>query len=183
MKWTYTATANLLMTITITNERAAGVQSSTPQNGSTLVSRTLTDSVSSLAQQIPWDPVDVQEGPYVAVAFDTNRTAGIFVTSSQFFVLNGQDTSCLMSNGTSSPSEIASTTGATTSPSQSTVPDDSPSETQPKTLSSGALAGTIVGVIVGVVLLLVAFSFPHIWRHSLPSTSRSRRAGGPYLLF
>ncbi|KAJ3489924.1 hypothetical protein NLI96_g1771 [Meripilus lineatus] len=195
IKWTYTATMDVLMTITITNERGAGIQSVAPSNGTTLVSRTLTDAIPAKAQQILWNTVDVPSGTYVAVAFDTDGSAGISAASSPFFVLNGQDTSCLASNKSATASVSTQSVSSQTSVSHTPTAAgaSSPSEsggsnaaslaTPPKALSPGALAGTIVGIIVGVILLLIAFSYPHLWRHSLPNPARSRRPGGPYLLF
>ncbi|KAL4253952.1 hypothetical protein ABKN59_003067 [Abortiporus biennis] len=183
LTWQYSAPVDIAMTITITNERAVG-QGQT--SNSSLVSRMLTDSVSSKAQEYFWEQVDISDGPYVALAFDTNHTANILSTSPTFFVI-GQNQSCITDSPTS-PTSSSTTTGSSDSPSPvsptATSQTDSGGGSKMKTLSSGALAGTIVGVAVGVILLLLAFTFPHFLRHSLPRPSRTnRRPGGPYILF
>lgn len=136
---------------------------------------------------MPWNHVDVPVGAYVAVAFDTQRTTGINAQSLPFFVLNGSNTSCLNTITSTSLHQTSTFPPTSSTSSTSAVQTSSVAEMTPMPggLSSGALAGTVAGVIVGVLLLLLAFTFPSFWRHSLPrrQSSRASRPGGPYLLF
>ena len=172
------------LTLTITNERATA--DGTPSGaGTTLVSRTLATNVSAAAGQFAWRTVDVPVGSYVAVAFDTARTAGIFVQSPSFFVTSGSDESCLASaSNSSSSSGVPTATSAT--PSSSSSSSDSSgggAGAQEKTLSPEVLGGVVAGVVVGVLLLILAVTFPHYWKERLVRRRRDRHPGGPYHLF
>ncbi|OBZ75175.1 hypothetical protein A0H81_04817 [Grifola frondosa] len=159
---------------------ATGSSQSNSQGNSSLVSRMLTTTVLSTASQFMWDSVNVPEGFYVAVAFDTPHTAGLFAQSPPFFVQTGQNVSCLAT--TAIPSSSSSDSPSpTVSPGSEAA--SSSGASGPKKLSPGALAGTISAVVVGVILLLIAFTYPQWWRHALPRRSRNRRPGGPYYLF
>ncbi|PIL30551.1 hypothetical protein GSI_07251 [Ganoderma sinense ZZ0214-1] len=169
------------LTLTITNERATA--DGTPSGaGTTLVSHTLATNVSAAADQFAWRTVDVPAGSYVAVAFDTARTLGIFVQSPDFFVQDGSDESCLASATNSSSGAPTATLDAASSSSSS---DSSSGGTgaQEKTLSPGVLGGVVAGVVVGVLLLILAVTFPQYWKEILIRRRRNRHPGGPYHLF
>ncbi|KAM5542615.1 hypothetical protein V8D89_003576 [Ganoderma adspersum] len=172
------------LTLTITNERATA--EGTPSGaGTTLVSRTLATNVSAAAGQFAWRTVDVPAGAYVAVAFDTARTAGIFVQSPSFFVQSGSDESCLASASNSSTSSDAPTATSDAASSSSSPSDGSSggAGAQEKTLSPGVLGGVVAGVVVGVLLLILAVTFPHYRKEVLVRRRRNRHPGGPYHLF
>nr|VWO99821.1 NOT4p [Ganoderma boninense] len=172
------------LTLTITNERATA--GGTPSGaGTPLVSRTLATNVSAAAGQFAWRTVDVPAGAYVAVAFDTARTAGIFVQSPSFFVQDGSDERCLASDSSSSSSAPTATSAAAASSSSGSSSGGTGAGTgaQEKTLSPGVLGGVVASVVVGVLLLILAVTFPHYWKETLIQRRRNRHPGGPYHLF
>ncbi|RPD59184.1 hypothetical protein L226DRAFT_561225 [Lentinus tigrinus ALCF2SS1-7] len=174
---------NVPITLTVTNDRATA---SPGVNDNVLISRTLATNLSASANQYMWLDVDVPQGLYVAVAFDTSHTAGVFSQSLPFFVQTGQDSSCL-STGTSSSSSPTSSSNSTRSGVPSPTPTSGASAesdtAQPKKLSPAVLGGVVAGVIVGVILLILVFTFPHYWKEFRLKRARARRPGGPYYLF
>ena len=168
--WKFEGQTSVPLTIQITN--SFSVQNAiAPGYSRAMVSfRTLTTDVPSTAAELEWSPVDVDEGSYTAVAFDTSRAAGIFAQSSPFFVASGNNRTCLANSS------------STSSPSNTSSPSSSSRSSTGKHLSRGALAGTIAGLASGVIILFLAFSVPRLLRHHLP-TRRNRRPGGPYYLF
>ncbi|TCD70589.1 hypothetical protein EIP91_002619 [Steccherinum ochraceum] len=193
LTWRFSGTQDVSLTITITNTPASpgnlGIS-----NPIALVSRVLGNDISSQAQQIVWNAVDIPAGVYQAVAFNTQQvetSPPIDTRSASFFVLAG-DTSCMQaaSSASNSPPSAPATSLPVSTPAVPTPTDGDGSpasdtaDTQSKALSPAALAGTIVGVVAGVVLLLLAFTFPQLLRRTLPTRpSRGRRPGGPYMLF
>ncbi|KAI1784055.1 hypothetical protein LXA43DRAFT_1125746 [Ganoderma leucocontextum] len=192
LEW-QSANVSVPLTLTITNERATASGSPSGAN-TTLVSHTLATNVSAAAGQFAWRSVDVPQGSYVAVAFDTARTAGIFVQSPLFFVQTGHDSSCLAAAAAAAPSSSlasGSGSGASPSPTSSSASESSSSSessgggagAQPKNLSPAVLGGVVAGVVVGVLLLILAATFPHYWKAALVRRRRNRHPGGPYHLF
>lgn len=175
--WSLSEAIDVPLTVIVTNERVVQQQESRPANSidnTPLISRTVSANVSSSAGNITWNPVDVIEGWYAAIAFQTLNSSGVHDQSPAFFVQNGSDVSCIADVDPSNTS-----TTAVISPSSSPSPT-SVSSTSTKHLTTGDLVGTVAGVIVGVLLLVAAFTFPRIWQRALPT---ARRPGGPYYLF
>ena len=175
---------NVPITIAVTNDRAT---TSPGVNDNVLISRTLSTNISPSASQFMWAEVDVPQGIYVAVAFDTSHTAGFFSQSPPFFVQTGQNSSCLSAAASSSstPSAPSHTSRSSSVPSPTATSGvSSVSDTaQPKMLSPAVLGGVVAGVIVGVILLILVFTFPHYWKEIRFKRARARRPGGPYYLF
>ncbi|KAI8999033.1 hypothetical protein BD414DRAFT_476777 [Trametes punicea] len=176
------------LTLMITNDRA--VLGAGQPAGSKLVSRILTTNISATATQYTWSPVDVPQGAYVAVAFDTPRTLGITAESPPFVVLLGQDTTCLTSTVTAAlvSSFIASsasnpTAGADASEPPVSIASSNATGSQIKVLSPGALGGTVAGVTLVVVSLVLALTLSYYRENSLTRRPRNSRPGGPYYLF
>ncbi|KAI0373279.1 hypothetical protein BV20DRAFT_963118 [Pilatotrama ljubarskyi] len=176
------------ITLMITNDRAVGAAAG-GLSDDILITRTVATNVSASTSEYSWSPVDVLRGAYVAVAYDTSRALGILAESPPFFVLPGQDTSCLTAAVGSLATPAASlfppsTSSSTIVSSDAATPSATPSpDSQPKTLSPGALGGTIAGISVAVILFVLACSFPHYWRSYLARRPRNSRPGGPYYLF
>ncbi|KAI0350209.1 hypothetical protein OH77DRAFT_1091447 [Trametes cingulata] len=186
LRWQSTS-VSAPITLMITNDRAVG-----PATGGlsddVLISRTVATNVSASTSQYSWSPVDVLRGAYVAVAYDTSRTLGILAQSPPFFVLPGQDTSCLTAaTGGATPTDplLPSPTSSPTSTGSDAAESSavSSSDSRQKMLSPGALGGTIAGVSVAVVLFVLACSFPQCWKSHIARRPRNSRPGGPYYLF
>ena len=170
------------MTLSVTNGRVMNPPSSS--NGDpVLVSRTLSTNVSASADQFMWVSVDVPPGSYVAVAFDTSQTAGIFAQSPPFFVQMGEDSSCLATASTTLPSSPSGSPTPTSGPDALSGSADASAGSQPKKLGAGVLAGVVVAVVVGVLLLILAATFPHYWKEALVRRRQKQHPGGPYHLF
>ncbi|KAI0654790.1 hypothetical protein C8Q70DRAFT_471683 [Cubamyces menziesii] len=181
-RWDSTSSSAPL-TLIVTNDRA--VVNNTQggpgsANDATLVSRTLSTNVLASAAQYAWSPVDIPQGLYVAVAFDTSRSLGILAQSPPFSVLPSGNTTCLAS---SSSGNATMTTSVDSSSASSPGPTSSAASDGPKMLSPAALGGTVAGVTVAIILLVLAFTFPHFWRRSPTRRPRGSRPGGPYYLF
>ncbi|KAA1471284.1 hypothetical protein DENSPDRAFT_102830 [Dentipellis sp. KUC8613] len=178
LTWSYSGPKSVPLTVQITDTFASQVAIVPGHARVVSTFRTLTTNVPSTASKLDWDPVDVDEGMYSAVAFDTSHTLGMYTQSPPFFVASGSDRSCLV--GLPSPSSGSSAT----SPTNSGSPLPSASSHAGIHLSPGALAGTIAGLIAGVIIIVAAFTVPRLIRHHLPShRNRNRREGGPYYLF
>ncbi|KAI0693003.1 hypothetical protein C8T65DRAFT_711293 [Cerioporus squamosus] len=191
LRWEAT-NLNVPITLTVTNDRATG--STAGVNDNVLISRTLSTNVSASAHQYMWVNVDVPQGLYVAVAFDTSHTAGIFSQSPPFSVQAGQDSGCLTISPSSSGSVSSTSSSASTSASagsQSNNPSPASASgasaesdtSQTKKLSPAVLGGVVAGVVVGVILLIFVFTFPPYWKEFRLKRARARRPGGPYYLF
>ncbi|KAI0329857.1 hypothetical protein GY45DRAFT_831915 [Cubamyces sp. BRFM 1775] len=186
-RWDTTSLSTPL-TFIVTNDRAVvnNTQSGAAgSNDATLVSRTLSTDIPASASSYVWSPVDIPQGLYVVVAFDTSRTLGILAQSPPFSVLPSKNTTCLASSSAGNATVTASVDRSPVSSSLSSAPTSSAGDDDvPKRLSPAALGGTVAGVTVAIVLLVLAFTFPHFWRRS-PTTRRPRgsRPGGPYYLF
>ena len=182
-RWDSTSSSAPL-TLIVTNDRA--VVNNTQggpgsANDATLVSRTLSTNVLASAAQYAWSPVDIPQGLYVVVAFDTSRSLGILAQSPPFSVLPSENTTCLASSSSGNATVTAS---ADPSSASSTDPTSSADGNGgPKMLSPAALGGTVAGVTVAIILLVLAFTFPHFWRRSPTRRPRGSRPGGPYYLF
>ncbi|KAI0320173.1 hypothetical protein OF83DRAFT_638983 [Amylostereum chailletii] len=168
ISWTLNGEQSVPLTIQITDAFASQALFKPGKFSLTVTYRTLTTDVPSTASQLDWRPIDVNEGEYTVVAFDTNRSIGLYCrittyAQSPSFVVSAGNTSCL--DDVSSPSTTLPPVGSSSKP-----------------LSAGALIGIVVGLGVGVILIAVAFMLPGYVRHHLP-TRRQRRAGGPYYLF
>ncbi|CAL1703530.1 unnamed protein product [Somion occarium] len=179
-RWNYNGTEDIALTIAVTNERSSQLASQ-QSNETMLISRTLTNTVSSNAKGMAWSRADVPAGAYVVLAFDTEQGSGLHAQSPPFFVVASTDMGCLTPTSITSPPSPTKSSNASSQDTGTASPAPVQLQSQGKALSTGALAGTVIGVVVGVLLLLLAFNFPHFWRHSLPR--RARRPGGPYLLF
>jgi hypothetical protein len=116
----------------------------------------LASNISSTSGQYSWQPVNVPAGQYIA-SLSNSQTMQAYSTSSPFFVLAGNDTSCI----TSTPSQ---TTGALSTASVGQ-------------LSKGALAGTITGVVVVLLTVISCFTFPSFWARFAPR--RRRESSNP----
>lgn len=165
--WHATVNSDLPLTVAVTNER---IVAQGPQQAD-LVSRTLTTDVAMSAGVVVWPTVDVPEGWYGTIAFDTAGAVGLFAKSQAFFVQVGSDDSCLTSASSSSSAAVPSTT--------TLFPSSSAGSHR---LSSGAFAGIVAGVIAGVGGITAAF----VGLRRLRRARRSNippRPGGPYLLF
>jgi hypothetical protein len=130
--WHFASSSAIQLTINITNEQTGLLA---PSAG---VRYTLSTNVSSDAQAFLWHVVDVPQGWYAAIAFDTQRTSNILAQSSPFFVLNGSDVACLAS------------------PSKSEAPSPH--------LSSSSLAGIVAGLVASVVIIAAVLSVPRLWK-------------------
>ena len=167
------------MTLTITN--SPGAASDITVGPVSLVSLAIGNDISAEAEEATWHMVDVPPGRYQVVAFNTETSTApiINVRSTPFFVVAG-NTGCTENPISTSPISMV--------PSPTAAPqgnDASAASSTHKGMSPGALAGTIIGVVAGVILLLLAITYPRIWRRSFPiHSSRARRAvGGPYVKF
>ncbi|KAL0580434.1 hypothetical protein V5O48_001587 [Marasmius crinis-equi] len=147
--WTPTGgLAKELITLAVTNQ---GVEGATPY---TPLSRTVASNVSADAQFFTWLNVDVPPGWYKAQAQYPNAT--VVSQSSAFFVSMGTNMSCFTS-GTNASHHY---------------PTHKPAH---HGISRAELIGIVVGSVAGVAILLMAFAFPHLWRHSLVSSKAQRR--------
>ncbi|KAH9890633.1 hypothetical protein C8Q73DRAFT_133612 [Cubamyces lactineus] len=185
-RWAATSLSTPL-TLIVTNDRAVvndtqgGADSTTD---ATLVSRTLSTNVPASATQYAWSPVDIPQGLYVVVAFDTSRSLGILAQSPPFSVLPSGNTTCLASSESSAGNATVTASADSSSTSSSSTSTSSASGGDgPKMLSPAALGGTVAGVTVAIILLVLAFTIPHYWRRPPTRRPRGSRPGGPYYLF
>ena len=180
-RWDSTTSLSAPLTLIVTNDRAVVNNTQGGTNDATLVSHTLSTNVPASAAQYVWSPVDIPQGLYVVVAFDTSRSLGILAQSLPFSVLPSENTTCLASSSSGNATVTAS---ADPSSASSTDPTSSADGNGgPKMLSPAALGGTVAGVTVAIILLVLAFTFPHFWRRSPTRRPRGSRPGGPYYLF
>ncbi|PAV23292.1 hypothetical protein PNOK_0036000 [Pyrrhoderma noxium] len=184
--WTYfpsNPSTHINVSIIVTNER--GVQNHTVSSSggptSTLVSRTLTNSLDAAVCSVQWPQVDVPIGQYALVASDIQHTGLVSSISPAFFVNSGgEDESCL----TTSLSGLDPTSGTGTETETTFTSPPAPIGSPSRTISPGAIAGTIAGVLTGVCGLLIAFSLPRLRRKLQNTTStNTRRPGAPYQTF
>ncbi|EMD34415.1 hypothetical protein CERSUDRAFT_97675 [Gelatoporia subvermispora B] len=174
-QWSDTDSHVVALTLEVRSE--FDVDASSNSTSISTISRVLTNSTLSTVGKFTWSDVDVPEGWYCAVVFDTADTIGLHVQSPLFFIQSGQSTSCVVSNSTTTSPDASNNTSTSASA------DTSQSGGSTGGLSNAALAGTIVAAVIGVLLLTIAFSVPHWWKRTLPFRSRNRRPGGPYDLF
>ncbi|KAJ8481980.1 hypothetical protein ONZ45_g15118 [Pleurotus djamor] len=175
--WDYTSSDELLLTIMVTNERVAqqgpGLPPPPHPESIPLFMRTLSATISPKRRSEIWGTVDVPQGWYVAIAFDTDHFRDLFSRSSPFFVQTGEDTICLP------PTDSTTPTPPLTTPTSS-LPE--PPESSKPHMTTGRLVGAIGGVVVGVSLIAIAFNVPCIWKRFLPPP-KPRYPGGPSLLY
>ncbi|KAI0261044.1 hypothetical protein BC834DRAFT_493890 [Gloeopeniophorella convolvens] len=180
--WDFQGAGDVPLTVQITDAFASQM-SFEPGNVRLMVTfRTLTTNVPSTASQLTWGPVDVDEGFYTAVAFDTQHSLGVYAQSSPFFVESG-DRSCL-DDAASSPSNSTSSSSSSSSTSNTGLPPPTASpgvRSSSKGINPRVLAGTIAGIVVGIIVIIAAFTAPRLFRRHLPT--RNRRPGAPYYLF
>ncbi|THH21115.1 hypothetical protein EW146_g374 [Bondarzewia mesenterica] len=89
--WVFQGANDVPLTIQITNSFSAQADIKPGYSRLMISFRTLTTDVPSTAAQLDWSPVDVDEGFYTAIAFDTSRAAGLYAQSQPFFVASGQN--------------------------------------------------------------------------------------------
>ncbi|KAI0674638.1 hypothetical protein C8Q78DRAFT_608288 [Trametes maxima] len=139
-------------------------------------------NLDTTSQSFNWSPVNLTGGWYTMLA----TGSGFAVTSSQFFIANGTETSCITgwppSSSTSSasappttaPSGIA--TSGTTTPTSSNTPVPIPvSGAVSSRARTGAIAGGVIGGVVILAAAIAAYVFFGLCRRS---PTRSRRGSG-----
>ncbi|KAF7323606.1 hypothetical protein MKEN_00581100 [Mycena kentingensis (nom. inval.)] len=114
--------------------------------------------IGASGQSFGWESVNVPSGWYELIA--TFTQSGETKASSQFFVANGADTSCLPVSSSSSQPQSTSTsaTPASSSNSTATGPVVPISGTSKGGVSRGAIAGAVIGALA-VVASMAAFVF------------------------
>lgn len=148
------------------------------QNQGNLVTEVVSSNVSSVANSVLWPAVDVPEGLYTVIAFETGNFNTGMSKSNMFSVNTGTNTSCLDPTTVQSSSSSAAPTGSSAGAAQSS------SSSSGKDLSGGAVIGIVAGVLVGVGTLVLMFVvIPRLYRKGLLCKRRERRPGAPYLLF
>lgn len=172
LSWAYSGQAAVAMTL-IAQPRDGSKSNSTIIPSSTSPeTRILTTSVLSTADSFTWSSVDVKEGWYIAKAFDTAATLGISAGSAPFYLKQGNDTGCLVTQ----PSSTISIASQIPPPTPSSPLGSKPS------IGAGDIVGITLGVTAGLIcLLLAAFTFPRLKQHN-PFIAATK-AGRPRLLY
>ena len=150
LSWAYSGQAVVAMTLTAQPRDVFKSNSTITPSSTSSETRILTTSVLSTADSFTWLSVDVREGWYIAKAFDTAGTLGISAGSDPFYLKQGNDTGCLVTQPISTISI------------SSQAPSSTPSS--PKTsIGAGDIVGITLGIIAGLIcLLLAAFTFPRL---------------------
>lgn len=149
--WSSTGLQGKLMSLIVTNS----VVPNHTESANLVINETISDNITVATQEFTWLTVDVPEGWYAVEAF----SVGVSNISSQFFVQNGANNTCLLGSNSNTATSV------TPAPSPTTLP------TPPKShsLGTGPVIGTILGAITALVLISIAFRFPRWWRHALPT--------------
>ncbi len=96
LSWAYSGQAAVAMTLTAQPRDVFKSNSTITPSSTSSETRILTTSVLSTADSFTWSSVDVREGWYIAKAFDTAGTLGISAGSDPFYLKQGSDTGCLV---------------------------------------------------------------------------------------
>ena len=164
---TTSTTSNIVTSIT------ARAQNSTLNPTSNITVAIATNLAPSLVSSVTWTRVNVTQGWYILLASIPAQNISRF--TSPFYVRTGTNTSCLVTNATSStvaPSSSINTATSITSQSTSPTPV---SEISSSSSLSRRKIGIIVGVIVGITALVIAAIAT--WLCAFRG-ARSRRSGG-----
>lgn len=124
------------------------------------INRTFASSIAIENKKASWSAVDVPAGEYIleALALGPPVPQPISWKSSSFFVVTGNSTSCLITNGIPSSSSTPAA-AATNAP-----PSDLSSGPTQGHLSKGLIAGIVVGAIAFIGILITVLSTPRLWR-------------------
>jgi len=171
------------LTLNITNDlpeipglSTTATWSSTPDTNSNLVNQSLTSGfIDPTAQTYTWASVNVTEGWYAIVATFASR-AGTSEESVAFYIVNGTDTSCLGTLGTSQGASPSSGSPTSSVGFPSSSPATHPSDAVSSKLNREALVGGVIGgiaLLVAVIAAYCCFSYP--CASSLPSRRRGTR--------
>ncbi|KLO18830.1 hypothetical protein SCHPADRAFT_899391 [Schizopora paradoxa] len=181
--WTSLSNTPVTLTVAVTNDRSTQNNIIVRQAQTILVTQVISTNTSSTAGSIKWPMVDIPNGTYAVLAFQTgNQNAGM-VESNLFNVAEGNNTACLSAASSSVSLPVASATSSMTASDSSNSSEGSTGNVggSSKSLSTGALIGVVIGVVMGVLGLIVAFTLMH--RKDVLRVRRPRRPGAPYYLF
>jgi hypothetical protein len=148
---------------------ATAMQASVPLTiqvmNATMAMSVLTQHVPITASRMDWQPVDVDVGTYTIMAWDSNRTLGLFAQSAPFNVTTGADRSCL--------AELPSANASSAS--------QPPSTASQKPNQALVVALCLISATLLVLALAVCgFVFR---RYYYTHRQTRRRPGGPRYLF
>ncbi|KAI0747148.1 hypothetical protein C8Q80DRAFT_1179680 [Daedaleopsis nitida] len=144
--------------------------------------RVIATNVADTAKTWTWGSVDAEQGWYTveAVADSSTWTA----TSTQFFVTNGTDLSCLYgTTPSSSPSTSIPSTSSGTSTESTSSPTSSPTTVLPveaatsNRVRTGAIAGAVVGGLIIIGAAIIGYIYFGLCRRA-PTRSRRRALDG-----
>ncbi|KJA18546.1 hypothetical protein HYPSUDRAFT_947689 [Hypholoma sublateritium FD-334 SS-4] len=172
LSWSYSGQGAVAMTLIAQPRDGSKLNSTVSPSSTSPETRILTTSVLSTADSFTWSSVDAKEGWYVAKAFDTAATLGISAGSAPFYLKQGNDTGCLVTQPSS------------TIPMSSQIPP--PTLSNPSGSKTSIGAGDIVGITLGITaglicLLFAAFTFPRLKQHN-PFIAATK-TGQPRLLY